>query len=91
MLCLIVLACGSALYIPSATHTSDPEALASMQKGRELYISKCSSCHNLYKPQSYTTEKWKHQMIEMKMQAQITDVQADLILSYLTNYPVAKK
>lgn len=88
---MLVMACGTALYFPSAEQTNDPQALASMQQGRKLYVGHCGSCHNLYKPQSYTVEKWTHQMEEMKLKAMITDEQADLILSYLTSYPVAKK
>jgi len=77
--------------MPTAEHTSDPQALASMQQGRELYIARCASCHNLYKPQTYSPAVWSHQMEEMKLQAQITEEQASLILSYLTAYQAKEK
>jgi mono/diheme cytochrome c family protein len=87
----MVWACGSALYLPTSATVSDPEELTSLQQGRKLYIDHCGSCHNLYKPDSYSKEKWTHQMQEMKVEAKISDAQADLILDYLTSAPTTKK
>ena len=87
----MVWACGSALYLPTSESVPDPAVLTSLQEGRSLYIKHCGSCHNLYKPQSYTKEKWTHQMQEMKVEAKISDEQADLILGYLISAPKTKK
>ena len=90
-LCLWVVACSSALYIPTAETTSSSEELADLTEGRKLYIAHCGSCHNLYTPQSYTREKWIVQVDEMKKEAHISDGQADLILQYVTGYQAPLK
>lgn len=89
--CIMAWACGTTIYVPEKTYGSDPEMLASLQQGRKLYIAKCSSCHNLYPPQKFDTAKWTHEMDEMKIKAQITEDQAQLILKYLANTPTSKK
>lgn len=91
LFCLTIWACGSALYIPTSETVNDTASLTELQEGRKLYINHCGSCHNLYKPQSYTREKWTHQMLEMKVEAKISDEQAVLILNYLTSAPIIKK
>ena len=87
----MVWACGSALYLPTSETITDTARLTELQEGRKLYINYCGSCHNLYKPQSFTREKWTHQMQEMKVEAKISDEQAGLILNYLTSAPIQKK
>ena len=86
-LCVFILACSSTLYQPTSENVSDPERLVELQEGRKLYVANCSSCHNLYKPQKFTLEKWAHEMDEMKMEAKITDQQASSILQYLAAAP----
>jgi len=70
---------------------SDPTVLSGLQEGRSLYIAHCGSCHNLYHPQTFTQEKWTHQMEEMKVKAQLSDAQAGLILNYLVSAPAGKR
>jgi hypothetical protein len=85
-LCGLVWACSSALYVPSPEMYSDRETLSELHEGRRVYIASCGSCHNLYKPQSFSNEEWAHQVDEMKDEAKINDAQASLILKYLTGY-----
>ncbi len=84
--CFIVVACSQNLYIPTAATIKDIDRLAALTEGRKLYIAKCSSCHNLYKPETYSAEKWTNELNEMKEKAMISDYQAGLILKYLTGY-----
>jgi len=86
LLCFIVVACSQNLYIPTAETVEDIDRLAALTEGRKLYIANCGSCHNLYKPETYSAEKWTHEIIEMKGKAMISDYQAGLILKYLTGY-----
>lgn len=69
--------------MPTAETVNNDQLLQELTVGRKLYIQNCGSCHNLYKPEKYTADKWAHEIDEMKAQAKITDVQAALIFKYL--------
>ena len=74
------------MYVPTAETVSNDQLLQELTVGRKLYIQNCGSCHNLYKPEKYTADKWAHEIDEMKAQAKITDEQATLILKYLLGF-----
>ncbi|MEO5905782.1 MAG: hypothetical protein ABIQ11_03600 [Saprospiraceae bacterium] len=84
--CSLVFACSSNLYVPDATNVSDVNAIVELNQGRKLYIANCGGCHNLYKPEKFSTDHWTHEMVEMKEEAKITDEEAVLILKYLTGF-----
>ena len=81
-----VWACSQSLYVPSVDTAADASKINELTEGRTLYIKQCGSCHNLFKPQTFTKEKWASEMIEMKKEAKITDQQAALILQYVTGF-----
>ncbi|HPR84846.1 MAG TPA: hypothetical protein PLG33_02270 [Prolixibacteraceae bacterium] len=77
-------ACSSALYIPTQTDADKAGvSTESLIQGRNLYVSKCGSCHNLHLPEQYTQEKWKEEMPEMQRKAKISGEEAKLITSFL--------
>ncbi len=57
--------------------------LASLNKGYNLYVNKCGSCHYLYRPAKFEAAKWKKDLPEMSDRAKITKEEQDLILKYL--------
>ncbi len=89
---LIFSACSTALYLPS-----DMDAKASMipldslMKGRKLYINKCSSCHNLYLPEKYTTAGWDTLLPRMQERAKISNSEINIIKKYLFVKPGKKE
>ena len=83
---MMILACSQSLYVPTAENVSNEQLLQDLTHGRKLYIQNCGSCHNLYKPEKYTSDKWAHEIDEMKDDAKITDAEAALILKYVTGY-----
>ena len=86
LLCVLILACNQSLYIPATDTVADVTIIADLTMGRKLYINRCGSCHNLYTPQSFTSEKWREEMVEMKKEAKIDDQEAELILKYLSGF-----
>ena len=50
---------------------------------RELYIGRCSSCHNLVPPSEHTLEEWKVLLDKMAARAKITYGQKDDIWTFL--------
>ena len=85
-LCIVAFACSQNLYIPSTENVDSSNTIEILTKGRKLYIANCGSCHNLYKPEKYSIQHWTEKMPEMKVNAKISDENADLILKYLTSY-----
>jgi hypothetical protein len=85
----LLAACSASLLLPTEqdlTHFpggKDSVDLASIQQGYKLYVNKCSNCHYLYRPITYSAAKWKMQVEEMAVKAKITDEQKELILNYI--------
>ena len=82
----MIIACSQTLYIPSVETVSDERAIEELTTGRKLYIQHCGGCHNLYRPERFTAQHWNNEMDEMKVEAKISDAQAEMILKYLTGY-----
>ncbi|HLP04320.1 MAG TPA: hypothetical protein VK152_02720 [Paludibacter sp.] len=80
----LLIACSSALYIPSKENVASNANMEELQKGRALYVSKCSSCHTLYLPEKYNKAGWAKWMDSMAPKAKITDREKELIQAYLT-------
>ena len=51
--------------------------------GRDLYISKCGGCHQLFDPNSYTKADWNKIMVAMQEKSKIDDQQKDEILNWI--------
>jgi cytochrome c2 len=82
---LLLISCSSQLYIPiEATPTV---SLENLKTGREIYVKKCSSCHQLHLPNQYTEKVWMHNLNEMQVRAKISDEEKQLIYQYITNAP----
>lgn len=82
---LLLFSCSSQLYVPiEATSTV---SLEDLKTGREIYVKKCSSCHQLHLPNQYTEKAWKANLTEMQDRAKITDAEKQLIYQYIVNAP----
>ena len=83
--------CKTRLYKPVAANVTNDVTLEELQKGRLIYLKKCSSCHNLVRPRSYTNEQWIHKVDKMQARAKVNNNDKLLILKYLWNDPTPKK
>jgi len=81
-LALLLLACSPTLYMPDSRDANTQPLLL---EGRKLYVSHCSSCHNLHLPDEYTAITWSHNLDEMQSKAKINDKEKLLIFNYLTS------
>lgn len=84
-LILVLVSCSSQLYIPieAAATTS----LEDLKTGRELYVTKCSGCHQLHLPNQYNFNEWRANLNQMQTKAKINDPEEQLIYQYLINDP----
>jgi len=79
-----IYSCSPALFIPTAENavTSDI-SLDTLLDGRNLYINKCSSCHNLFLPEKYSIANWDTILPLMQKKAKINDNEINKIKKYL--------
>lgn len=87
MFLLSLTSCTTQLYVPIQGTTTI--SLEDLNKGRDVYVQKCSSCHRLYVPSKYTNTEWMDNLFEMKAKAKITESEKQLIYQYLINAPKA--
>lgn len=79
-----LVSCISALYIPTQNDAlSQNTSLEKLRQGRELYMTKCGGCHNLYLPSSYNSNAWESLLNEMQKRTRIDDSQKKQIAKYL--------
>lgn len=77
--------CATELYIPKEATTA--VSLEDLKKGRELYVKKCSGCHQLYLPKQFNEKEWEMTLNIMQEEAEISDEEVQLILQYITSAP----
>ena len=85
VLAIILQSCTSQLYIP--TSNVGEITKENLQKGRELYVTNCASCHQLYLPGKYDKKDWGTWLDDMQSKANISNQQKQLIYNYLVNAP----
>ena len=52
-------------------------------EGRDLFMSKCGGCHQLFDPNSYTKVEWNKIMLAMQEKSKINDQQKNEILNWI--------
>ena len=55
----------------------------SLTTGKNLYMSKCGGCHQLFDPNSYTKVEWNKIMLAMQEKSKINDQQKNEILNWI--------
>jgi hypothetical protein len=58
---------------------------ASLERGRELYVARCSGCHPLHPPDTQPAARWAALLDEMAPRAHLDATERDLVLRYLTS------
>ena len=81
----LFFSCSPQLYIPIEATPST--SLEELKTGREIYVKKCSSCHQLHLPYEYTEKVWSLNLNEMQARAKISDAEKQLIYQYITSEP----
>jgi len=77
--------CSQQLYIPK--NAISGINILDLQNGRNLYVTNCASCHQLFLPKQFSKEDWIKNLNSMQIRSNISDVQKKLIYQYLTNAP----
>lgn len=86
---LLLGACTASLPRATASdveraRASSPEASqASLDRGRYLFQTRCSSCHDAYQPRTRTVPEWRHALDAMADRARLKPPDEALVWSYL--------
>ena len=81
----ILVAC-SPKTTQTSTGTVEPIAKslsASALQGQKIYTENCGSCHNLFKPETFSESTWRHEVPKMAKLAKISPEQENLVLTYV--------
>jgi len=80
-----IIACSPGLYIPTSTDSQKTGiSVDTLVMGRNLYVTNCGSCHNLYKGEHFTKSEWARVMPVMQKKAKINNEQRTMIVKYLS-------
>jgi cytochrome c5 len=87
---LLAASCGSAIPHPTDAHLARARSRwpdttrASLERGRELYVARCSGCHPLHAPSSHSSAIWAAMVDQMAPRARLKGSERELVLRYLT-------
>jgi nitrate/TMAO reductase-like tetraheme cytochrome c subunit len=88
----LIAGCASRLAHPTqADSWRAGSDLAELERGREQYAARCSSCHNLYLPDEFPAAKWPRILDDMGPRAGLSAEQRRLIECYLTTMAYAAR
>ncbi len=59
---------------------------ASLERGRSLYQTRCSSCHEPYHPQTRDAAEWELALHEMADRARLKPADRRLVMDYLRTF-----
>jgi len=88
---LFAVSCGGgAVPHPTEAHLARARArwpdttAASLERGRELYVARCSGCHPLHPPSTQPAARWAVVLDQMAPRAKLSPEERELVLRYLT-------
>lgn len=89
--CLLALAagCATALVRPTADDAARavrmwPDAnLAQLERGRELFVARCGSCHRLYLPSDESASSWPRVLDVMAPRATLAPEEREAVERFL--------
>jgi len=75
-LLVAIFSCSQGYLVNMNAHTNYSE-------GRDLYMSKCGGCHQLFNPSNYTKDEWNKNIVVMQKKSKIDDDQKNEILNWI--------
>jgi len=73
---ITIFSCSQGYIVNTNAKTDYPE-------GRNLFMSKCGGCHQLFDPNSYSEVNWQKIMMEMQKKSKINDQQKNEIYNWI--------
>jgi len=88
---ILVLSFLSLIITCSQGYVVNKNVNTDYSEGRDLYLSKCSGCHQLYDPDNYTKERWDQILIAMKEKSKINSEQKNEIYNWILETKLISK
>ena len=76
LLIALIASCSQGYIVNMNGKTLYPE-------GRDLFVSKCNACHQLYNPNMLTKAEWDSILVPMKMKSKISELQKNEIYKWI--------
>ena len=68
---------------PFVDNLSAVDNVLQLKYGRELYVTKCTKCHNALRITRYTKSQWADTLPEMIDEAKFTNEQSQAVTAYI--------
>jgi hypothetical protein len=81
--CIDITKVAPKVHTLHTTTLDTPSDLSLLQYGRDLYITKCSTCHNTLRISRYSTSKWMEVLPEMAEESKMTTAETDAVTAYI--------
>lgn len=91
LLIVVAFSCSPKVIPPPAPTVEElnaPAAVVLTQnqiEGKAIFENNCAKCHQLYKPSTYSAEKWTSILKWMQPKAKISDAEREQIYDYVTS------
>jgi hypothetical protein len=85
----LTLACAAALRHPTPQDTMllasrwPGTTVKDLERGRKLYVRRCSGCHHLFLPRAFPKEKWPGLVDDMAQKARLDPGDRDDLVRFL--------
>jgi cytochrome c556 len=89
--CAAVLARPTAEDARRATFQWPDATLDELKRGREIYVSRCSSCHDLYLPRDETPSKWPDILDDMGTRSKMSAAERSAVERFLTTLAAPRR
>jgi mono/diheme cytochrome c family protein len=69
--------------VQRASRERPETTLEELERGRALYLSRCTACHQPIAPEKFSAAEWPAHVVEMQERARLKPEDVDLIQLYL--------
>ena len=78
-----LFSCNTQKQVIAPIQTTEVVTMNVEESGEKMYQIRCAECHDLYKPDTYTSQQWEPIVFEMQKKGGISNDDTYLILDYL--------
>jgi cytochrome c5 len=80
---LSLLSCNTQKQVTAPVKTVEVASINIEESGEKMFQKRCAECHDLYAPNTYTSQQWEPIVFDMQKKGGISNDDTYLILDYL--------
>jgi cytochrome c5 len=80
---LSLLSCNTQKQVTAPVQTVEVASINIEESGEKMFQKRCAECHDLYAPNTFTSQQWEPIVFDMQKKGGISNDDTYLILDYL--------